>query len=349
MDLLVVVSNPKRASFRQRIAAYLGTLHANGIYCKVIKLPSGSLARRKLFKRAADFDCVFLHKKGLNFFDAVLLRKYSRKIIYDFDDAIMYDPDAPDRDSTSHFRGFCRSVKLADVVIAGNSYLAEHAVKFNKNVEVLPTGLDTKAYRIQAQPKRDDKIRLVWIGSKSTLRYLVEIRPALEEIGLRFGNVVLRIICDEFFDLQNMQVEKRAWSIETQVPDLISSDIGLAPLPDNRFTRGKCGLKILQYAAANLPIVTSPVGVNSEYVRDGVTGYHASSLPQWVDRISELIENAELRKQMGNAARVNVEKFDTDIIGKELCSLLDKCIERPLDRSKGIGVPAIGAGKFSPS
>ena len=337
MNLLVIVGNPKRASFRQRVAIYLDTLRAKGVYSTVEKMPAGSLARRRLFKRATGFDCVFLHKKRLNLFDAFWLRRYGRKIIYDFDDAIMYRAETPERDSPAHFRPFRRTVDLAHMIIAGNAYLAEHARRFNRNVKVLPTGLDTKAYRIQAAPRKDDRICLVWIGSKSTLRYLAEIRPALEEVGGRFDNVVLRMICDQFLDLQNMPVEKCIWSMETQVADLVSSDIGLAPLPDNRFTRGKCGFKILQYAAAGLPAVASPVGVNSEYVTDGVTGYHASSMPEWVDKITELIERHPLRKQMGHAARAHVEKFDSDIIGKELYRLLERCNEEEHQHSNGMG------------
>jgi len=350
MKILVIISNPKRASFRQRIAVHLDTLHSQKIFTKVVKLPSGPLARRKLFRQATDYDCVILHKKALNYLNAVWLRGYSKKIVYDFDDAIMYDAGNPNKPSLKRQKAFQRTVSFADIVIAGNYYLAEHAKKFNKNVEILPTGLDTKSYTIQAKPKKEDNIRLVWIGSRSTLRYLTEIEPVLEEIGSRFGNVVLRIICDYFFDLKNMQVEKNAWSMQTQVSDLITSDIGLAPLPDNRFTKGKCGFKILQYAAAGLPIVTSPVGINSEYVRDGVTGFHASSIPQWIDRITKLIKNAELRKQMGTAGKVHVEKYDIDNIGRKLCSLLDRCVETELlDRSKDIGVTAIKSGKSSAS
>jgi glycosyltransferase involved in cell wall biosynthesis len=326
MRILILTNNPNRASFRQRIGAYCDILRRNAIRCEVAKLPSGFLARRRLFKRASDFDGVFLHKKKLNFFDGHWLRRYSKKIIYDFDDAVMYDPEAPDRDRSSHFRPFRRTAKLADIVIAGNSYLAEHAIRFNPNVEVLPTGLDTGAYRVDAGLRNDGKIRLVWIGSKSTLRYLAEIKPALEEIGSCLNNVVLRIICDEFFDLENMQVERRQWSEQTEAIELRTSDIGLAPLPDNRFTRGKCGFKVLQYTAAGLPVVASPVGVNSEYVRHGVTGFLVTNLSQWRERIAELIANPDLRKTMGEENLAQAENFDVPVIGKKLAQLITKCL-----------------------
>jgi glycosyltransferase involved in cell wall biosynthesis len=336
MRLLVLTNNPERASFRQRIQIYFDILRANGIECQVAKLPAGFLARQKLFRRAKDFDSVFLHKKGLNFRDAMLLRRRSEKIIYDFDDAIMYSSHHPGRNSPSHLNSFRRSAKLADVVIAGNSYLAQHAQKFNAEVKILPTGLDTKTYKVEIKAKDDDRIRLVWIGSRSTLQYLAEIRPALEQIGLLYDNVVLRIICDDFFDLQNMEVEKLKWSLETQAEDLTTSHIGLAPLPDNRFTRGKCGFKILQYQAANLPVIASPVGVNSEYVRNGITGFHASNIQEWIGRISELIDNVELRKKMSDAGRTQTQRFDITVIGKQLCNLIKKCIQGKVSEVKEV-------------
>jgi len=326
MNLLVLSNNLQRASFRQRIGVYLDILQTDGLSCEVAKLPSGSLARLSLYKRAKEFDGVFLHKKKLNFFDGHWLRRYSKKIIYDFDDAVMYDPEAVDRNSASHFRPFRRTAKLADTVIAGNSYLAEHACRFNRRVEVLPTGLDVKAYKVHARSENDGKIRLVWIGSRSTLKYLAEIKPALEEVGHQFNNIILRIICDDFFELQNMPVEKRRWSEATQAIDLTASDIGLAPLPDNRFSRGKCGFKVLQYAAAGLPVIASPVGVNTEYVNNGVTGFHATSIPQWIESISRLIKSEELRKSMSSAARQQVEKFDISVVGKRLLNIIENCI-----------------------
>ncbi|MBW8041640.1 MAG: glycosyltransferase family 4 protein [Planctomycetes bacterium] len=327
MKLLIITNNLRRASFRQRIGTYLDFFRDNGINCEVAKLPAGPLARRKLFKQATDFDGVFLHKKKLNFFDAIWLHRYSKKIIYNFDDAIMYSDKTPGRNSWSHFIPFRRTVKLADMVITGNSYLAEHTRKFNRNVKVLPIGLRVNDYKLDCPAKSDNKIRLVWIGSKSTLEYLAELKPALEEVGSCIDNVVLRIVCDDFFDLRNMPVEKRLWSKDTRGVDLATSDIGLAPLPDNRFTRGKCSFKVLEYSSAGLPVIASPIGTNAEYVKNGATGFLVTDTRQWIDRITELIKNPSLRKRMGRQGRAHAEKFDVSVIGKQLIGLISKCLQ----------------------
>jgi glycosyltransferase involved in cell wall biosynthesis len=327
MNLLVISNNPSRASYRQRIGIYLDMLRANGAACELAALPRGSLARWRLFKRAADFDGVVLHKKCLNSVDAVALRKSSRRIIYDFDDAVMYDDKLPDRRSPKRQRSFERTVKLADLVIAGNSYLAGLARAFNSNVEVLATGLDTGAYDTQAGSGSDGLVRLVWVGSKSTLRYLKRLEPVLEEVRTSCPNVVLRIVCDDFMVLNSMPVEKREWSLEDQVADLVSSDIGLAPLPDNRFTQGKCAFKVLQYFAAGLPVVASPTGTNSRYVTDGVTGYLAEKNEQLAAKIAALVRDPALRTSMGQVAKSWVRQFDAEIIGRRLCGLVRNCLE----------------------
>jgi len=327
MKLLIITNNPNRASFRQRIGVYLDILRDSDIHCEVVKLPEGFLARRNLFKHAADFDGVFLHKKKLNFFDAAWLHKYSKKLIYNFDDAIMYSDKTPDRNSRSHFIPFRRTVKLADMVITGSSYLAEHAREFNPNVTVLPIGLRVSDYKLDCPVESDSKVRLVWIGSKSTLGYLEEIKPALEEIGDRFDNVVLRMVCDDFFDLKNMPVEKHLWSRDRRAVDLATSDIGLAPLPDNRFTRGKCSFKVLEYSSTGLPVIASPIGTNAEYVKDGITGFLAIDTRQWVDRITELTEHPDLREKMGLEGRNYALNFDVSVIGKRLAELIRECLQ----------------------
>jgi len=326
MNLLVISENPNRSSFRERIALYLDALAESGIQCRVESLPAGASARRNLFKSARESDGVLVHKKGLNLFDAFWLRRYSRKVIYNFDDAIMYDPKRPERFSPAHFIKFRTMTKLADLVITGNSYLADHARKYNPNVVVWLHGLKVADYACSCRRPADGKIRLVWIGSKSTLRYLKQIEPALEEIGSRFENVVLRIICDEFFDLNNMEVEKHVWSAQTRVADLAEADIGLAPLPDDRFTRGKCTFKILEYAATGLPAIASPVGAHSDYILDNVNGFLASDNAQWIESMASLIEDDRLRKTMGTAAREKVADFDVAVVGKRLCDVIKNCI-----------------------
>ena len=325
MNLLVISNNLKRASYRQRVAMYLELMHKAGIDCQTVLYPRDNWSRWKLLRSCGSFDAVFLHKKTLNFFDAFWLRRYGRKVIFNFDDAIMYYDTHPEKEPSrrKHKKPFERTIKLASLVIAGNPYLAEHAKKFNSNVVVLPTGLDTNSYKCRSTATNDSKIRLVWIGSQSTLKYLAEIKPALEKIGKRFDNVVLRIICDDFFDLQQMEVEKCQWSLERQESDLSACDIGLAPMPDNRFTRGKCGFKILQYAAAGLPTAASPVGVNADLVQDNVTGFQAKDILQWTERIAKLIEDTQLRKKMGQNSLSMVKDYDVAVIGKRLVRLIN--------------------------
>lgn len=298
-----------------------------GIEAEVVVLPKGILSRWRLFRRAGSFDGVFLHKKRLNFFDAFFLRMFSRKIIYDFDDAIMYDDKRPGRGSSKRLMDFARTAKLADVVVAGNKYLAEHALKYNSNVEVLATGLDVGAYDIDAERVDGGKVRLVWIGSKSTLMYLEGLREVLEEIGRRYDNVVLRIICDAFLDLENMEVEKVDWALESQSRQLRESDIGLAPLTDDNFTRGKCGFKILQYMAASLPVVASPVGVNGDLINDEAAGLTAETPEEWIAALNKLIADKDIRGRMGKTGRDGVGEFGLGVIGGELVNIIKKTLE----------------------
>ena len=184
MNLLILTNNLNRASFRLRIEVYLDTLQANGIDYEVAQLPSGNLARRKLFKKAATYDGVLLHKKKLNLMDAACLRRYSRKIIYNFDDAVMYSDKNPERYSRSHFVPFRRTIKLADLVITGSSYLAEHAQKFNPRVEVLPTGLNTRAYTVKRNLKTTAKSGLFGLAAKAHLSILPKSNQLLKNSAL---------------------------------------------------------------------------------------------------------------------------------------------------------------------
>lgn len=324
--LLVISNNPDRASFRQRVQVYLEILHDLGIECEIARLPSGLVARAGLFKRAEQYDGVFLHKKKLGFLDASCLRRHARKIIYNYDDAIMFDEKRPGKSAWWRGIAFARTVKLADLVLVGSPYLGGFAHPYNPNVQVLPIGLNTQEYRSEEVPASDGKVRLVWIGSKSTLKYLRQIEGVLEEIGRRHKNVTLRMICDDFFDLSNMSVEKRCWSARSRTVDLATSDIGLAPLPDDPFTRGKCSFKVLEYSASGLPVVASPIGTNAQYVRDGVTGFLCATAEEWMEKIGLLLENSQMRVAMGRAGMEHAKGFDIRVVGRKLSDLISSCL-----------------------
>ncbi|MBN2375446.1 MAG: glycosyltransferase [Sedimentisphaerales bacterium] len=328
MKLLILVNNPKRASFRLRAIDFLDYFRREGFVCEVCKLPQNNFQRWKLFKSARNYDAVLLHRKCLNYFDAQVLARNSRKIIFDHDDAIMYSPSRPESDHTSHFRLYKRTIQMSNCVIAGNDYLAEHARKFCSDVHIVPTGLDTKAFVKEGEQEKHDKIRLVWIGSESTLPYLEELRPVLEQVGKANDDMVLRIIADRFFDVPSMPVEKYNWSVETQAADLSAGDVGLAPLPDNRFTRGKCGFKILQYFASGLPVIASAVGVNEKFIAESQAGILASTPGQWIEAIEKLAADAALRKQMGLKGKQYVQDYDVSVIAEKFCKIVKGTISK---------------------
>ncbi|MBE0535087.1 MAG: glycosyltransferase [Phycisphaerae bacterium] len=337
MKLLVLTNNPDRPSFRQRFRIYLNDLRNHGIECSVVRFPAGCAARYRLWKSAGAFDGVYLHKKRLNAMEAWCIRRYCSTLIYDFDDAVMFSDVRPDRRSITRYLGFRRTARRADVVIAGNEILAEYARRFNANVHVLPTGLDLNDYTARHDHGAPDNvIRLGWIGSASTLPYLASIRGVLEELGMRYPNVVLRVIGDRFLELKTMPVEECVWSLDTQASDLAACHIGLAPLPDDRFTRGKCGFKILQYAATGIPFVASGVGVNRIFAEQSQAGYIADSKEEWSCRLSRLIEDERLRSQLGQNGRRYVARFDAKTTGARLISILSNAIGTQVHKGEAL-------------
>ncbi len=329
MKLLIISNNISRASFRLRVGDHLDFLDKEGIRCNVRQLPRKTSDRWKLFKTSGQYDAVLIQRKCLNFWDAAVLSHFCPKMIFDYDDAIMYSATKPESRLTSHFRLFKRTAGMMDVMIAGNEHLAGYARRYCNQVHILPTGLDTKAYQVKDVRKNRNEIRLVWIGSQATLKYLAELCPVLEQIGKKHQNVVLRIIADKFFDLDNMSVQKRLWSLDNQISDLMACDIGLSPLPDNRFTRGKCGFKILQYFAAGLPVIASPVGVNEKFIKESNAGFLALTLPDWKDAIEKMVKGIAVYRQLGQNGEKYVQAYDKNVIANELCRIIKSVVLQP--------------------
>ena len=302
--VLVIITNPRQASYRLRIEALREPLAARGIELDVHIRPHFWLARRSLLKSAGKYDATILQRKFLDPSDAQLLGRHAGKILYDIDDAVMYHAHRVGVISQWRTtRRFEATARILDHVVAGNDYLAEMFRQRGRSVTILPTCVDPAHYQVK-EHAHTDAIRLVWIGSGSTLPYLTDILPALRQIP----NLQLMTIADRTLENSGLKIEHIPWSLESESAALARGDIGIAPTPDDRWTRGKCGFKIIQYMAAGLPVIASPVGANAQIVREGQTGFLATTTPQWEMAIRALAADVGLRGRLGQAGRECVER-----------------------------------------
>ncbi len=336
MKILFIVPHGNRPSTRYRVMKLLPALRGRGLECDVVPLPDSLFARLRLFRRCRGYDIVFLQRKLLPTPLFRYLRANARRLAYDFDDAVAYREESVSSGhgerhdlSRTRTRRFSQTVRAVDMVIAGNRYLAglalEHGAPQGK-VEVLPTSIDIERWGPKSrQGKEEDTAVLGWMGTKGNLRYVVEIAPALAKLGQRYPQVSLKLVCDAFVDIPGIKTEKKIWRESEESDDVRSFDMGIAPLPDNPWTRGKCAFKILTYSASGIPVVCSPVGANREAVIDGETGFLAANEKEWLDRLSLLVEDRELRERMGGKGRSYIaSKYSSELTGNELAGLLNE-------------------------
>jgi glycosyltransferase involved in cell wall biosynthesis len=329
MKILLLANNPNRAGFRQRFNVYFDIMKSYGIE-PVVESPDKSFLKRIMQYRQMDrYDAILLHKKCLNFMEALFFCPQKAKVIFSYDDAIMFNDKG--QSTWTHLSRFRRSLKKADNVIVGSSYLAQQAEAYHKSVNVLPLGLKINDYSPDVPKPGDGKIRLVWIGSTATLGYIEELKPVIQKLARQYPNLVLRLICDDFIDIPGVTIEKVRWQVETRGRNIAECDIGLAPLPDTPFTRGKCSFKVLEYSASGLPVAASPVGTNADYVQEGQTGFLTVSEEQWFEKLSLLIETPSLGKEMGQKGRQFAAQFDISLIGQKLCEIIIKTASKTSD------------------
>ena len=306
--VLVITTNLQQASYRLRMEALRPLLAERGFELDVQIRPKRWLARRAFLRSAGAYHAILLQRKLLDPADARLLRRHAARVFYDIDDAVMYHAHPVGR--ISHWRTrrrFEATARIVDQVVAGNEYLAAMFRQRGRNVTVLPTCVDPLHYRVKHH-EAGDGIALVWIGSKSTLPYLREQLTAIEQAAERVAGLRLITIGDQSLGGAKLPVEHVAWSEDTEAEALVRGDIGIAPTPDDRWTRGKCGFKIIQYMAAGLPAIASPVGANAEIIRPNQTGLLATTSAEWTEAIVKLASDIALREAMGSAARERVER-----------------------------------------
>lgn len=268
--------------------------------------------RLRALRSCQQFNVVWIEKEALPWWPLWLELALLRGVPYvlDYDDAVFHNYD-------QHANAWVRRLfgrrldglmAQAALVVGGNNYLAQRArVAGAPWVEVVPTVIDLVRYPAPRTLQAVDGLpRIVWIGSPTTVRYLQLIREPLQALAVR-QPFVLRVIGGGAVDLPGVQVEVVPWAEATEVESISACQVGVMPLEDSLWERGKCGYKLIQYMACGLPMVASAVGVNPEIVRNGENGFLATTPQEWLDAFVKLLADASLRGTMGAAGRRRVE------------------------------------------
>lgn len=327
--LLQYVPALEEAGFSVELSPLFGDAHVAGIARG--ELPStwrtvrSYLHRLIAVAKARRADLIWVHCDLLPYAPGPverLIALHRRPVVVDYDDAIFHMYDAHrSRVVRSVLGNKMRSLfGVASAVIAGNAYLANYAEASNDNVFIIPTVVDTDVYRPTDRPA-GERVTLGWIGSPSTWRYVEPLLPTLlplvEELNLRFCVVGGGPAATGIAGVDAME-----WTEATEVSAIQSMDIGIMPLPDAPWARGKCGYKLIQYMACGLPVIASPVGVNGEIV-DDATGFLASAPAAWVAAIRQLADDRALRERLGRAGRARVvERYSLAAQAPRLVDLL---------------------------
>jgi glycosyltransferase involved in cell wall biosynthesis len=304
----------------------MGALYEPGrIPLKMKYFATGYSRRFKELLKAGAYDGAFVYRAAGFFGGAAIARVLAARLnyVFDFDDAIHLRPPVSLNDRAALLKSpektatICR---MARHVTVGNEFLAAFARESARAVTVIPTTIDTESYRVE--PRQATKLPVVgWTGSGTTVSYLEAILPSL--VRLRREVPFELQIVGAAVGVPEIETTCRPWREATEVEDIRRFDVGLMPLADDDWCRGKCGLKALQYMALGIPPIVSPVGANAEIVTDGVDGFWARDDDEWIDRTLRLLRDPELRTRMGAAARLTVERrFSARVQAPRLARIL---------------------------
>lgn len=266
-----------------------------------------------LLGEVRSYEYVFIHREasplGPPWIEWFLAKLWRRKIIYDFDDAIWI----PNTSSANRWFGWAKAnwkvkwiCRWAHIVVGGNEYLCQFARQYAKSVVCIPTVVDTQAGHKSVKQHHGGKPVVGWTGSHSTLKYLDIIVPVLQKLQQEL-EFEFCVIADRDPELPLRDYRFIPWQAASENQDLLNLDIGLMPLISEPWSEGKCGFKLIQYFAAGLPVVASPVGVNTSLIEQGQNGYLCSTPQEWQLGLLKLITDPNLRSVMGNNGRKKVE------------------------------------------
>ncbi len=327
-SILFLMEGKNTPSSRLRVGNYLPYL--NGEFsCKVQHIPGSFHRRLRFLWNLPRVDLIFLQKKLFRPWELSLISRHCRRIIYDFDDAVIYKDSQEDSESAvkkSLIKRFKTTIRETDIVIAGNEYLADMVKPWAKRIEILPTPVDLKKYKPKIHDTGSGEVVTIgWVGTRGNLKYLKELTPVLQQLAQHYPAMQVKVVCDAAISIPGVTLVHQPWSLENEVQDLQSFDVGIMPLHDNLWTRGKCGYKILQYMAVGIPTVASSVGFNKTLIQEGHNGFLASTPDEWFRNLSRLLMEPELRKFIGMNGRKTVEeKYSLDRCGMRFKSILQE-------------------------
>lgn len=297
-------------STRLRMVDCFEVYRAAGIECTVKFIPSGIVGRLVAFHEASRHDVVVLQKKtSLRGIELALLKWFNPRIVFDFDDAVMFHELEHRKPLTGKpFVKFVRTINQCAAVVAGNRFLASFAEPNCPRVYVLPTPIDLDRYRLKDHGRPADTVTVGWVGVGGNLHYLLDLAPVFQRLAKDYPTLRLKVVSNRSIEIPGLEIVFEPWSLDGEIAALQSFDIGIMPLRDSVWARGKCGYKILQYMGVGVPAVASPVGINTDFIQHGVTGLLAATDREWVEGLRLLIENPSARREMGLMGRKLVEE-----------------------------------------
>lgn len=310
LRVLAITRKPHSASYEQRIANYIGPLKTLGVEVDTRVYPKDLPGQVAVLLAARHYDLVWWHRHLLPWWQLRLLRKFARTLVYDFDDPVCFST-RDDGSSGVRAQRFARLVGAADAVMAGSHYLRDLAEPHNPNVHIVPMAIDLPDAEAVSATRRPHE--LLWLGSESTQKYLELIRPALESLGERHPELRLRLVAHRPMQFGSLHTEFVHWTPHTQEQALRECGIGLCPLPDTPWSRGKCPYKVLQYMSHGMPWVGAAIGENivtaGKPHGDEVRGLTAQVMADWVQGVESLLEDAAQRRRIGHRARAYIEEY----------------------------------------
>jgi glycosyltransferase involved in cell wall biosynthesis len=356
--LFVTLGTERVAASRYRVCQYLSYLKSQGVKFDIFSIISDFATRLAIrspefnswirfvyyiyvfFERFFRFwvalfktpfyDVLFLQRATFPFGLAGLLSVFNKNIIFDIDDAI-FMPDSSGRDPITRLKGYIKESELAAVlrvskrVIVENDYIKDYVSKYCKNVHKIPGPIDTDRYFVKPNLTDGKEVVIGWIGSPATTSYLHMLDNVFKEILGRFNNVKIVLIGAGNYEFFDSRVVKVPWSYDTEVEELQKFNIGIMPMPDDEWTRGKLGCKMLQYMAVGVPAVVSYTATNAELIADNKNGFLVKALAEWISRLSQLINDRDLRESIGMAGRQTVDEIcSVKKNGPRLLEIFDK-------------------------